>query len=100
MGARRAGSVIKCANHTPFMSDKPILVARESLTIDAVRAISDLRIMHSKVDELYEVVKALRERHDQVAIISYAERELLEQDIARVDEIYLFFIALKEKLRG
>lgn len=77
----------------PFQPDDP-----GPLTVEAARVIGDLRIMHAKVDELHEVVNALRERHSHAEIFTYAERELLDQDIARADEIYLFFLALKEKL--
>ena len=40
-------------------------VQNRALEIDEVRLVADLRIMHSKVDELYQVVKSLREHHDE-----------------------------------
>ena len=64
-----------------------------------MRLVSDLRIMHSKVDELYQIIKTLRERHDGEAIRRYADPPVLEKDITRVDEIYLWFLALKENRR-
>lgn len=67
------------------------------LDIEEVRLVSDLRIMHSKVNELYEVVKSLQSRHSKSAIEKYADAPLLEQDIHRVDEIYLWFIGLKNQ---
>jgi hypothetical protein len=66
------------------------------LEIEEVRLVSDLRIMHAKVDELYQIVKTLRDRHDKSAIRKYADSPVLEKDINRVDEIYLWFLALKE----
>jgi hypothetical protein len=35
------------------------------LTIEETRTVADLRIMHSKVDELYQVVSALKRHHDE-----------------------------------
>lgn len=35
------------------------------LEIDEVRLVSDLRIMHAKVDELYLLVQNLKRRHDE-----------------------------------
>lgn len=51
--------------------------------------------MHSKVDELFYIVSSLKRRHNQTAIHKYADRPLLAEDIMRVDEIYMWFIALK-----
>jgi hypothetical protein len=48
----------------------PQEVESRSLTIQEVRLVSDLRIMHAKVDEIYEIVKALRTRHDEAAIVN------------------------------
>lgn len=67
------------------------------LDIEEVRLVSDLRIMHSKVNELYEIVKSLQARHTKSAIEKYSDAPLLEQDIRRVDEIYLWFIGLKNR---
>ncbi len=67
------------------------------LDIDEIRVISDLRIMHSKVDELYQIVANLKRRHSGDEIHKYADQPVLNEDIARVDEIYLWFLSLKEK---
>ena len=67
------------------------------LTIQEVRLVSDLRIMHAKVDEIYEIVKALRTRHDEAAIVRYADQPVLTEDIRKIDEIYLWFVKLKEE---
>ncbi|HZP23486.1 MAG TPA: hypothetical protein VFB04_08565 [Terriglobales bacterium] len=67
------------------------------LDIDEVRLVSDLRIMHSKVDELYQIVANLKRRHSGADIHKYADQPVLNEDIARVDEIYLWFIRLKEQ---
>jgi hypothetical protein len=67
-----------------------------SLTIDEIRIVSDLRIMHSKVDELYQIVNALKQRHDESAIVKYADQPVLTDDIRKVDEIYLWFVRVKE----
>jgi hypothetical protein len=68
------------------------------LTVDEVRLVSDLRIMHSKVDELFQVVKSLKQRHPESDIRKYADRVVLEKDIEEVDGIYLWFLALKERV--
>jgi hypothetical protein len=67
------------------------------LTIQEVRLVGALRIMHSKVDEIYQVVKALRERHREDAIVRYADQPVLTDDIQKIDEIYLWFVKLKEE---
>ncbi len=67
------------------------------LTIDEVRIVSDLRIMHSKVDELYQIISGLKQRYSEIAVQRYADAPLLAQDISRVDEIYLWFVKLKEE---
>ncbi len=71
-----------------------------ALMIEEVRIVADLRVMHSKVDELYQIVTNLKRRHDEDSIKAYADREVLDEDIRRVDEIYLWFVALKEPRRG
>jgi hypothetical protein len=67
------------------------------LDIEEVRLVSDLRVMHSKVDELYHVVKNLKRRHNEGAIHKYADGPVLAEDITRVDEIYMWFIKLKDE---
>ena len=77
------------------MMNKP--VGSHGLDIKEVRLVSDLRIMHAKVHELYEIVSVIKRGHEENAIRRYADHIMLEQDIQRVDEIYLWFIALKEE---
>jgi hypothetical protein len=72
-------------------------VADRSLSIQEIRLISDLRIMHSKVDETYQMVKALRDRHNEAAVVQYADQPVLTEDIQKIDEIYLWFVKLKEE---
>ena len=67
------------------------------LTIDEVRIVSDLRIMHAKVDELFHLVEDLKRRHDESDINFYSDKPLLAQDIERVDHIYLWFVKLREE---
>lgn len=67
------------------------------LRIEEIRAVADLRIMHSKINELYQVVSVLKRRHPEMAIREYADQKMLDEDIKRVDEIYLWFIGLKEE---
>jgi hypothetical protein len=67
------------------------------LDIEEVRLVSDLRIMHAKVNELFEIVVALKTRYDEPEIRRYADQPILDRDIARVDEIYLWFLRLKEE---
>ncbi len=68
---------------------------KRGLGIEEVRLVSDLRVMHSKVDELYHVVSNLKRRHNDAAIHNYADEQVLAEDITRVDEIYLWFLQLK-----
>jgi hypothetical protein len=82
---------MKDSNHR----DKP--TQNRWLDIDEVRLVSDLRIMHSKVDELYQIVVNLKRRHSGADIHKYADQPVLNEDITRVDEIYLWFITLKEQ---
>jgi len=67
------------------------------LNIDQVRLISDLRIMHAKVYELFEIVSVIKKRHDESSIRRFSDQSMLDQDIKRVDEIYLWFVRLKEE---
>ena len=67
------------------------------LHVEEVRLIADLRIMHAKVHELFEVVTVLKRGHEEHRIRRYADRAMLDKDIQRVDEIYLWFISLKEE---
>ncbi|MFL6301040.1 MAG: hypothetical protein ACJ71N_10590 [Terriglobales bacterium] len=69
------------------------------LDVEEVRLIADLRVMHSKVDELYQVVTNLKRRHDDHAIHKYADQPVLSEDIDRVDELYMWFLRLKEQNR-
>ena len=71
--------------------------ASRPLTIDEVRVVADLRIMHAKVDELYHIVQDLQKRHSETSIHRYSDKPLLAQDIQRVDEIYLWFVKLREQ---
>jgi hypothetical protein len=66
------------------------------LEVNEVRLIADLRIMHAKVHELFEIVSVLKHGHEDIAIRKYADRVMLEKDIQRVDDIYLWFLSLKE----
>jgi hypothetical protein len=76
---------------------KDIPVEGRALDIEEVRIVSDLRIMHSKVDELHQIVENLKRRHSQADIHKYADQPVLSEDIARVDELYLWFLSLKEE---
>jgi len=67
------------------------------LTLDEVRIVSDLRIMHAKVDDLFHLVGQLKQRYDEAAVHRYSDATLLTQDIERVDEIYLWFVKLREE---
>jgi hypothetical protein len=67
------------------------------LKIEEIRLVSDLRIMHSKVNDLFQLVHTLKRGHPESAIRQYADHVALEEDIKRVDEIYLWFIGLKEE---
>ena len=76
------------------MDQKP--PENRGLDIEEVRLVADLRVMHAKVHELYQVVTNLKRRHDESAIRTYADDVALLEDIRRVDEIYLWFVSLKE----
>jgi hypothetical protein len=67
------------------------------LTIEETRLVGDLRIMHSKVDELYQAVTALKRHHDESGILKHADQPVLTEDIQKVDELYLWFVKLKEE---
>jgi hypothetical protein len=67
------------------------------LTIEELRIVSDLRIMHAKVADLYHLVTALKQRHDESDVVRYADQPVLTEDIRMVDEIYLWFVKLKEE---
>jgi hypothetical protein len=56
--------------------------------------------MHSKVNELYNVMENLKQRHDEADIVKYADYEALGEDIRKVDETYLWFVKVKERRDG
>ncbi len=67
------------------------------LNLEEIRLVSDLRIMHAKVDELYHLIESLKRRHEESSIVTYSDRQILAENIARVDEIYLWYVKLKEE---
>ncbi|HEX4603029.1 MAG TPA: hypothetical protein VH724_03480 [Candidatus Angelobacter sp.] len=67
------------------------------LNIEEIRLVADLRIMHAKVYELFEIVTVIKKRHDENSIRRYADQMMLDQDIQRIDETYLWFLRLKEE---
>ncbi len=76
-------------------SDQPL--EGRWLNVDEVRLIADLRIMHATVDELYQLITNLKRRHSGADIHKYADQAVLNENISRVDEIYLWFVGLKEQ---
>ena len=68
-----------------------------STTLDDLRLVADLRIMHAKVDELHQIVQNLKRRHSSSQVHRFADHSVLAENITRVDEIYLWFIRLKEE---
>ncbi len=67
------------------------------LTVNEIRLVADLRIMHAKVDELYQITKLLQQRHPKNDVVTYSDKPVLTEDIRKVDEIYLWFVQLKEE---
>jgi hypothetical protein len=67
------------------------------LTVNEIRLVADLRIMHAKVDELYQITKLLQQRHAKLDVVEYADKPVLNEDIRKVDELYLWFVQLKEE---
>ncbi len=68
-------------------------------SLDEMRLVADLRIMHAKVEELYQICQSIRKRHHEGSVTEYADAPLLAEDIRKVDELYLWFIRLKEEPR-
>ena len=77
--------------------NKGLEVEARALDIEEIRLVADLRIMHAKVDELYQIVMNLQRRHDMADIQNYADQPVLAEDIQHADEIYLWFVGLKEE---
>lgn len=67
------------------------------MEIEEVRLVADLRIMHSKVDELHRIVNSLKGHHNEKIIHRYADQAILQNDLKLVDQIYLWFVRLKEE---
>lgn len=76
---------------------KPSPPTAPSLTIEEVRIVADLRVMHAKVQELFQIIDALKQRHSGKDVHAYSDPRLLADDIAKVDEIYLWFVKLREE---
>ncbi|MGH9515534.1 MAG: hypothetical protein ACRD3P_07635 [Terriglobales bacterium] len=66
-------------------------------SIEEIRIVSDLRIMHAKVAELSQLIIALKERHHESDIVKYSDQPVLTKDIQMVDAIYLWFVKVKEE---
>ena len=90
MTAKRAFS---SGNHKPERAN----LETRALNVAEIRLVADLRVMHSKVDELHQVVTNLKRRHGEEAVRVYSDRDVLEENIRRMDEIYLWFVSLKER---
>ena len=56
--------------------------------------------MHAKVYELFEVVSVIKKRHEENSIRRCSDHAMLDQDIKRMDDIYLWFVRLKEEGTG
>jgi len=76
---------------------KPASPDRRALDMDEVRLVSDLRVMHAKVRELFGCVESLRAHHHARDVLKYADAAVLAEDIIGADEIYQFFVALAEE---
>jgi hypothetical protein len=70
---------------------------QHAFTVEHVRLVADLRIMHAKVDELYQISRVLQVRHDERAVVDYADKAVLAEDIRKVDELYIWFVELKDE---
>ena len=70
---------------------------QRAFTLEEVRLIADLRIMHAKVDELYQISKVLQTRHDERAVVTHADKAVLAEDIRKVDELYIWFVELRDE---
>jgi hypothetical protein len=57
------------------------------IAVEEVRLIADLRIMHDKVHELFEIVTVLKRGHEESSTRKYADHTMLEKDIQHVDDI-------------
>jgi hypothetical protein len=73
------------------------VVGDHSLSIEEIRIVSDLRIMHAKVDELRQLVSVRKKHHNESDVVKYADQPILTEDIQNVDEIYMWFVKLKEE---
>jgi hypothetical protein len=94
-----ARSVRTASNHKFRGSEKNMSKpgGERGIAVEEVRLIADLRIMHAKVHELFELVTVLKRGHEESSIRKYADHKMLEKDIQRVDDIYLWFLTLKEE---
>lgn len=79
------------------MNTRSKLNKAAQLDVNEVRLIADLRIMHAKVHELFEIVTVLKRGREDTEIRRYSDHAMLEKDIQRVDDIYLWFVSLKEE---
>jgi len=83
--------------HNGVMSLRDEDIAERWLYVDEIRAIADLRIMHGKVTELKSVVNGLEARYSSSDVVKYSDERILSENIARMDEVYLFYLGLKKR---
>ena len=93
----KLGHALRTVNVQKHSTDRSEGSAQRAFTLEQVRLIADLRIMHAKVDELYQISKVLQQRHDERAVVVHADKVVLAEDIRKVDELYIWFVELKDE---
>ncbi len=67
-------------------------------TRDGVELQTDLRILHAKVGELFQIVQQVKKHFDLDQVLTTADSRQLAKNIDRMDEVYRWFAGLKNLL--
>jgi flagellar assembly factor FliW len=69
--------------------------------VDEVRLVADLRIMHARVYEIYNVCNMIRSRHTEKKVVEYADPMVLNDDIQKMQQVSNWFLQVQgEMLNG
>ena len=63
---------------------------------DAVELQTDLRILHAKVGELFQIVQQVRKHFEVDQVLTTADTRQLAKNIDHMDEVYRWFADLKK----
>lgn len=68
------------------------------VTLEEIRIIADLRILHAKVFEVFQACNMLRSRHTEKRILQYADQAVVQDDIKKMQLLYQWFMRIQNEI--